>query len=242
MLCEMKHNSKHTLISARTLFIILSQLSILIFFNSCTITNNFYVNNAMPIEKGKSDVYGGISTGFKPNLDSTGYSISHNFSAGLQTCVGNMEKTAIRAAVHFPEIIGGFGARLGIQQSFLDKKSDFNFAFGIDAGFTAAKDSVKNFLTGKYEKFQNDIKGSYNFDFFLPMTFRVEKNSLLTLTPRYSYTFISVKKKADPKVFCPSLTLGFKYKKLYFETTGTYYHEKVVPFLGVGLIFTEFND
>ena len=237
----MKHNSNHTLMSARTLFIILSQLSILIFFNSCTVTNNFYVNNAMPIEKGKSDLYGGISTGFKPNLDSTGYNISHNLSAGLQTCIGNLEKTSVRAAIHFPEIIGGFGARLGIQQSFLDKNSNFNIAFGTDIGFTAAKDSVKNFINGRYEKIQNDIKGSYNFDFFLPMSFRLKKNTLLTLTPRYTFTFISVKKVADPKVFCPALTLGFKYKKLYFESTATYYHEKIVPFFGIGLVFTELN-
>lgn len=153
-----------------------------------------------------------------------------------------MEKTNIRAAIHFPEIIGGFGARLGIQQSLFKRNSDFNIAIGTDLGFTAAKDSVKIFINGKYIKIENDIKGAYNFDFFLPMTFRVDKNTQITLTPRNSYTFISVKKSKSTKLFYPAMSAGFKYKFLYLETTATYINNKFVPFFGLGFILTEFKD
>jgi len=153
-----------------------------------------------------------------------------------------LEKTNIRAAINFPEIIGGFGARLWIQQSLFKRNADFNIALGTDLGFTAAKDSVKNFINGKYIKIQNDIKGAYNFDFFLPMTVRVEKNTQITLTPRYSYTFISTKKSKNTKFFYPALSAGFKYKYLYFESTATYYNNKLVPFFGLGFILTDFKN
>ena len=214
-------------------------LSFILFFSSCTVTNNFYVNNAIPVEVGKLEYYGGISTGYQPKLDSTRYRISNNLSGGIQTSLCKLEKTNIRAAIHFPEIIGGFGARLGIQQSFFKRNSDFNIAIGTDLGFTAAKDSVKNFVNGEYIKIQNDIKGAYNFDFFLPMTFRIEKNTQITLTPRYSYTFISLKKSKSTKLFYPAMSAGFKYKYLYFETTATYINDNFVPFFGLGFILTD---
>lgn len=217
-------------------------LVILYFLSSCTVTNNFYVNSAIPAKKGDPDVYVGISNGYKPKPDSGEFSRSYIIAGGAQIAITKSEKTNVRAAVHVCELFTGIGARAGIQQSFFKRSSDFNIALGVDFGFATSKDSTKNIFNDSMHAVSNKINNTLNMDFFVPISFRLSENSQLTITPRYSYTKVRIRNNVSGpnqkshNVYFPALSVGYRYKYLYFESSILQLQNKLVPFFGVGFI------
>ena len=79
---------------------------IIIGISSCAVTNNMYLNDATPYEKGDGIVSFGIGTGLMPDLDSVTdkgdihysnkFRMAPNFYLGLQGNIKNKLKTPIK--------------------------------------------------------------------------------------------------------------------------------------------------
>lgn len=168
--------------------------------NACAVSNNLYMHDAIPFEKGKARAYAGIGTGFAPKIDSVTsagsvyYSnklnIMPNFSAGAQGSLKN--GLSGRLSVHFPFILGGFGLRGGLQYSFLPAKSKFNFALGTDLGFVLSRDSMR--ILNSHFELSPEVAGMTNADLFMPFTLQVNEDTRVTLTPRISTQHFWIKR------------------------------------------------
>ena len=225
---------------------ILTLSLILTFIQSCSVTNNFYMNNPVPMEKGKGEVYAGIGTGINAKIDSVSESngdvyfsgqtdIAPILSVGFQA--GVTKQFDIRGAVYFPFIVGGFGVRLGPQYSFFDSSSDFNMALGVDLGFSVAKDSLG--LSGSKSSLDRNSKGSFSSDIFLPFSYKLADHFSIILTPRYSYnSFFILKNLNSDKsksygLSYPSLTMGLRIYTFYLEFSELYYNNSFNPHGGI---------
>ena len=216
-----------------------------ILFSSCIATNNIYLNNPISYEKGKGDGYIAIGTGLGAQLDSIRVNGTYEsdyktnivpvLSVGAQIGLG--KQFDLRAAVHLPYVLGGGGFRIGSQYSFLHEGSKFNMALGTDLGFTFSRDSLFN------SEIISGARSLFNVDAFLPMSYSFSEDYSIILSPRYSFSWISVDNilyKDKAKFFglyYPVLTLGFNAKRLYFETSALYTPKKIYPQLGLAFLF-----
>lgn len=217
---------------------------------SCVTTNNLYVNNPVPLGKGKGEAYVGLSTGVAAKIDyvspengkihfSNKIKSAPVLSAGLQ--VGILNQTDIRLALHFASVGGSFGFRTGVQHSFFDFQSKMNIALGTDLGFVVALDSMK--ILGTMTAIDKSANGAINADVFIPVSIRLKDNFSLVVTPRYSLNTIYVRKFEDEnssvpfKFKYPAVSLGIRTGKLYFEVTTLIYHHTVYPHFGLAWMF-----
>lgn len=215
--------------------------------NSCTVTNNMYLNDPEPCGRGKVDLYAGIGTGMQVKLDSvydqgyytTSYRTTIAPSASLGTQFGVTNQCDVRVSIHFPYIIGGFGIHAGVQNSFFNAASRFNMAVGIDAGGVLSKKTIHNDDQSEDVKLNPPTKGAMNADIFMPFSYRISDNMRLILTPRYSFNILYVRSVEDPgdnrhfNLSFPVLTLGMKIHNLYFEASGQYYNNLLRPQVGI---------
>lgn len=218
-------------------------------FNACNVTNNLYVNNPVPHGKGNGDVYLGLGTGIEPKIDSISADGGINSSGGTSMApvlsfggqFGVSKQMDVRAAIHLPYVIGGFGLRVGAQYSFFDASSRFNAAFGTDIAFNLAKDSIT--LFGSTSSLDTKSKGAITGDFFLPLSVKIDGNFSIILTPRYSSNVFFILKNGNSdkinhvQLYYPALTLGIRVADFYMESTAVYYHNSFYPHLGVLWVF-----
>jgi hypothetical protein len=193
---------------------------------SCTVVNNLYVNDPVPLEKDSIRTYIGLGSGFVPKIDSISENgtvyhqnklkLAPNLCFGGQIGLGN--QTDLRLAVNLPYIITGFGIRAGVQHSFFKKETPFNMAIGADAGVVFTTDSL--FGSNLNYPMQNTL----NADVFLPMSYSFSPDNRIILTPRLSYNAFYVRKNIyENKTtiytpLIPSITVGVKLKRIYIET------------------------
>lgn len=217
----------------------------ILLLTSCIATNNMYVNNPVSLEKGDADPYIAISTGLEARLDSTQVGdiyetdyktvIAPVLSIGGQIGLG--KQFDLRAAFHLPYLLGGAGLRIGSQYSFTNRNAPFNMAFGTDLGFTFSRDSLFN------SEIKSDTRGIFNGDVFLPMSYSFSDDLSIILTPRYTFSWISMddilyEDKANYfNSHYPLITLGFRAKGLYLETSALFTPKKVYPQVGIAFIF-----
>jgi hypothetical protein len=228
---------------------------VFILFTSCTVTNNLYVNDPVPVSKGKVELYGGLGSGFMPKIDSTSLNgdirFSNNLSVAPNLCIGGRfglgQQTDLRFAVHFPYIISGFGLKAGVQQSLFKPWTKFNVALGVDAGFVVAKDTLN--LGNTAIALDPDTRGAINADFYLPVSYSFSNHSRIIITPRISANTMYIKKNTAEKKglkkykpFYPALSLGSRINRLYLEATALYVDNKILPAFGIIYFFDTDSD
>jgi len=224
-------------------------LFVIFLLSSCTVTNNLYVNDPVSVQKDNADSYVGIGTGVKASIDSVSangdIAFSNELTMAPNLCFGSqiglIHNLDLRAAVHLPYILGGFGARLGPQYTFFSKESKFNMAIGSDLGFVIAKDSIKIF--GTTSALNIHANGAINADFFIPLSFNLNENSRIIITPRYSFNTIYIRHNTGEKEsfkfspHIPSLALGLRLDRLYIEASAFRFRNEYYPNFGLIYIF-----
>lgn len=230
------------------LFILIICLTCMV---SCTVTNNLYVNNPNPMGKGNSELYLGIGTGVKAKIDSinntTGkisftnkISSAPILSLGAQYGVSN--QTDVRFAFHLPYILGGGGLRAGLQHSFMDSSAKMNFAIGFDLGGVISNDSIKIFRSKIPLTDSKATEGGLNADIFIPFGVNLKKDISIILTPRYSFNRIFIRKSlfnhniSNFNFEYPTLSIGIRKRRFYFETTVIYHDRQVFPHFGMVIL------
>ncbi len=227
----------------------LINLGILLQMFSCAVTNSLYVNDPVPVQDGGVALYVGIGTGVRADIESVDQDGNINFSDDITMApnlyfggqVNLVDKLDLRFTLHLPYLIGGFGLRAGPQYSLFKKESTFNMAIGTDLGFVIAKDSLKIFgTTSALDIYAN---GAINADFFLPISFSFNQHTRIIITPRYSFNTIYIRHNTnDPESFkfkpnLPSLALGLRTKRLYFEFSAFRFQDEYFPNFGMVYIF-----
>lgn len=212
---------------------------------ACTVSNNLYIANPNPMGKGNNMAYIGVGTGVQLKIDSVNKDNGNiNFSNKIATApilaiggqFGISKKTDIRLAVHFPKIIGGFGIRAGLQHSFWESNSKINIALGVDLGGVFSRDSIK--ILGSKTSVNKETNGALNADFFIPFSVKLNTNTSLIITPRYSFNTFYIRRNQlyneanNFNLSYPALSLGIKSKKMYFEITTISYDNKLYPHFG----------
>jgi hypothetical protein len=85
-------------------------------------------------------------------------------------------------------------------------------------------------------------KGITNADLFMPFSVNLNKNTRLTLTPRFIYQYFWIKNNIDLKrsySYSPetiAVSAGLKYKHLMIELTLLKMNTVIYPNLGIGYI------
>ena len=228
----------------------LINLGFVLLMFSCTVTNNLYVNDPVPTIKGEGQVYLGIGTGVRADIESVDQNGNINFSDDI-TLAPNLylgaqgriiDKLEYRVTMHLPYIIGGFGLRAGPQYSFFNSNSTFNMAVGTDLGFVVAKDSLK--FLGTTSALEIYANGAINADFFMPFSYSFNENTRIIITPRFSFNTIYIRKNtSDPESFkfkpnLPSLALGLKTRVVYFEISAFRFQNTFFPNFGIVYLFS----
>jgi hypothetical protein len=217
----------------------------LVFASSCTVVNNFYVNDPVPVEKDSVIAYIGLGSGFVPIIDSISTNGTVHNSNKLELapnlCIngqyGLRKQTNLRFAIHLPYIVTGIGVRAGIQQSFFKKEAPFNLAIGTDIGFVFTIDSLFE------SKLDNAMKNAINADIFLPVSYSFSPNYRIVLTPRLSFNSVYVRQniyEEKAKVYpfyVPSITLGVILNRIYIETGIHSVNNILMPNFGICYIF-----
>lgn len=157
---------------------------------SCAVSHNLYMHDAIPFQKGEGVSYLGVGTGFAPRLDSVStagnvyytnkLNIMPNLCAGAQGHLKN--NLSGRLSINFPFILGGIGCRGGLQYAFLPAASKFNVALGGDAGFVLSRGSIRIF--GSMNAMNPEVAGITHADVFMPFTIQMNDHARLTITPR----------------------------------------------------------
>jgi len=221
----------------------------ILFLSSCVVTNNLYVNDPVPVQKGNGYFYLGIGTGVRAEIDSVSengdiafsneVSMAPNLNFGGQfRLVDNLD---LRIAAHLPYILGGFGARVGPQYAFIGRESKFNIAIGSDLGFVASKDSIK--ILGSTSALDIHVNGAINADFFLPFCYNFNENSRIIITPRYSFNTYYIRHNTGEKKshkFNPdvlSLAIGLRLNKVYLEASAFRFQNEYFPNFGLIYVF-----
>lgn len=220
-----------------------------LFFSSCVVTNNLYINDPVPIQDSDAMIYMGVGTGMKAKIESVEDNGDINFSENMEMapnlCFGGqirlIEKLDLRFAGHFPYIVGGIGLRAGPQYSFFSRESKFNMAIGSDLGFVVAKDSIT--ILGSSSPLDVHANGAINADFFLPLSFSFNENYRIILTPRIGFNTYYIRentnfknaRKFKPQI--PSLALGLRLNKFYLEASGFWFQDEIYPNFGLVFMF-----
>ncbi|MFZ4545674.1 MAG: hypothetical protein ACOYOA_16615, partial [Saprospiraceae bacterium] len=200
----------------------------LICFSSCIVTNNLYVNDPTPLGKNKSKGYLGIGTGTWLLGDSTlvindnpaKFIIFPVAEFGFKYGVGT--KTNLHFSAHTPITFGGLGLKLGMQQSVFENSSPFNLAFGFDVGGALPGSKILGISVN-----ENENRGAFNADFFMPLSMKINSNVKVILTPRYSFnTYYLVKKN---KINFTVLSAGLSYKRNLFEASALFNNSHFLP-------------
>ncbi|MFM9027870.1 MAG: hypothetical protein ACKOQ6_07720, partial [Bacteroidota bacterium] len=83
-----------------------------------------------------------------------------------------------------------------------------------------------------------------NADIFIPFGVNLKKDISLILTPRYSFNRIFIRKSqlnnniSNFNFKYPTLSIGIRKRRFYFETTVIYYDRQVFPHFGM-VIFSK---
>ena len=213
--------------------------------HACAVSNNLYMNDATPYEKGNGSSYLGIGSGLAPRLDSVSsggkvyytnrLSIMPNLCAGAQGHLKN--NLSGRLSLNFPFIIGGIGIRGGLQYSFLPATSKFNFALGGDLGFVLSRDSIR--IWGSSNALNPEVAGITSADLFMPFTIQMNDHSRLTITPRLSTQAFWIRHNvADGHSYSYSPTIlgvsgNIKIRQTNMEMTILKVNGVLMPSLGV---------
>lgn len=214
--------------------------------------NNLYVNDPVSVEDDGANVYLGIGTGIRAEIDSVDQNGNISFSDDIimaySLCIGAqfnlVDKLDLRVLAHLPYIVAGFGLRAGPQYSFFKKESKFNMAIGADFGFVLAKDSLK--ILGTTSELDIYANSAFNADFFIPFSYSFNKETRIIITPRYSFNTINIRHNtSESKSFkfepeFPSLTLGLRIKSFYFEISAFRFQGEYMP--NFGIVFGPSND
>jgi hypothetical protein len=209
-----------------------------------------YLNDPVPTGKGNLDFHFGGGTGLRPVVDvdpnngdisySGAFEMAPNIVFGGQYGLG--KKIDLRFSAHFPYAIGGFGLRGGAQYSFLDESSFFNAAIGTDLGFVLAKDSIR--ILGSSTALDIQSNGAIGADLFIPLSFRINENSRIILTPRFSFNTIYIRHNENYrgtfkyKPQYPALSLGVRFRTIYLESTIILFNQSFYPNFGIAYIFS----
>jgi hypothetical protein len=220
-----------------------------LFFSSCVVTNNLYINDPLPVQDIGQEFYWGVGTGTKPKVESVDMDGKINFSNDLEMApnfylggqVKLIDKLDLRFSMHLPYVIAGFGLRAGPQYSFFSRESKLNLAIGTDLGFTLAKDSLS--ILGSANALDVHANGAINADFFVPFSYSFNENYRIILTPRISFNTFYIRentnyrdtRKFKPQI--PSLALGLRLDKVYLEASGFWYQDAMYPNFGIVYIF-----
>ncbi|MFZ4545548.1 MAG: hypothetical protein ACOYOA_15965 [Saprospiraceae bacterium] len=206
-------------------------LVLLISISSCVVTNNLYINDPAPQGKGNYKSYMGIGTGTWLLGDSTiilndkpaKYFMFPEAALGFKYGVG--PKTNLHLAMHVPLTISGLGLKIGFQQSFFEANAPFNLALGADIGGTIAGNKIFGISFN-----ENENRGAFNADFFMPLSLKFNESLKLIMTPRYSFNtyFVSQKNIANFTV----MSAGISYKKNLFEASVLFNNEYFLPRVG----------
>ena len=229
----------------------LSYFGLILLVSSCAVTNNLYINDPVPSQKDEGNFYVGIGSGIIGIIDSfhqnSNISIPFNIDKAPNVYFGGQtyltDKLDFRLSLHFPGIIGGIGLRVGTQYSFFQAESIYNMAIGTDLGFVVATDLIFENLEITIGTEDNYANMAINADFFVPMSYSINQNTRLILTPRYSLNSIQKRENSDdldspkfsPRLF--SLAVGLKVKKFYFEFSTFNFLDKYYCNFGMAYMF-----
>ncbi|MDH5379885.1 MAG: hypothetical protein OEW75_03480 [Cyclobacteriaceae bacterium] len=233
-------------------------LGISVFLFSCTVSNNFYVNNPVPFGKGTARGYVGLASGIQPKVDSVSVidgrvyytekiSVAPILALGAQ--IGVSKQADVRVALHFPKILGGIGLRGGFQYSFFPAESKVNMALGTDLGFVVSKDSIRLFgwdwTASALDKTSNS---ALNGDVFLPVSFKLGDEANMVITPRYSFYKMYMREFEHRDYGIPhnfrsqTITIGLQIKKIYLETSIMHSNNIFYTHVGIAKIISIHPD
>jgi hypothetical protein len=217
-------------------------------FSACTVTNNLYVNNPVPLTKGNYEVYGGLGLGLKPQIDSitnSGEVFSHDFRTSYYLVFGGRyaftDQFNVSGSMHLPEILGGFGANIRPQISLMSRESKLNMALAADIGGVFFQDSISPF--GIEIDIDPETRGAFNIDFSNPLGVKLGKETWLVFSPRYSFTWFYFRKAFDHNdsknflVRYPALSLGLRAKRIHLELSAAKVNNKNRYFAGLVYFF-----
>jgi hypothetical protein len=236
----------HSVFQFKPISFIWGIIILLLFSVSCTVTNNMYVNDPVPVTKNQVEAYGGFGMGLQPRIDSVS-DIGEVFSSSLQRSYnlvfggrgGITHRFTLGGNLHFPQIIGGIGINLRPQFSLFPNITPFNIAVAADIGGTFAKDSITILGSSDYQ--DNESKGVFTFDLSLPVSQRFGKETRLIITPRYSFNTFYLRQEFEYdrskrfKVQYPALSVGLRANRVHMEGTVAKF-EKDYKFMA-GIVF-----
>lgn len=217
---------------------------------SCTVTNNLYINDPVPLEKHHYCFYGGIGMGLAPEIDEVAdngevfcKNLKYDFNLSLGGKYGFTDHFNAGATIHFPKIIGGAGISLRPQFSLFHHNTIFNIAINADLGIVFPQDSIK--FLGTSFPLETETKGAMNADLAIPFSFRLYNNTRLIVTPRYSYNSFALREEYDSerekkkKVRYPALSLGIKINKIFLESSVIHWDNKQFYVFGLVYVFSD---
>lgn len=223
---------------------------ILLFSASCTVTNNMYVNDPVPVSKNQVEAYAGIGMGLQPRIDyvseegevfSSSLQRSYNLVAGGRG--GITHRFTLGGSIHLPEVVGGFGLNLRPQLSLFPNVAPFNIALAADIGGTFAKDSIRFLGSSEYQ--DNESRGVFTMDFSLPVSQRLGKQTRLIITPRYSFNTFYLRKEFDYdkskrfKAHYPALSVGLRANRVHLEGTVARFNQDYKFMAGIVFFFSK---
>lgn len=224
-------------------FLIISTLLV-----SCTVSNNLYVNNPVPLTKLNFETYGGIGMGLKPKIDSVsiiGEVFSSSFSRTINLVAGGRYGIThvfnISGSIHLPQVAGGVGLSIRPQLSMFPNITNFNLGVAVDIGGVIATDSIRIAGIERYRDLET--RGAYNVDFSLPMALKLAEQVWIIVTPRYSFNSSLVRKEYGSEknntmnAHFPVLSLGLRLRKYQLESTVIHFNNKQQYMFGIVYFF-----
>jgi len=217
---------------------------------SCTVTNNMYVNDPVPVTKNQSEAYAGFGMGLQPRIDSVS-DIGEVFSSSLQRSYilvaggrgGITHRFTLGGSIHLPEVVGGFGLNLRPQLSLFPNVAPFNMAIAADIGGTFAKDSIRFLGSSEYQ--DNESRGAFTMDFSLPVSQRLVKETRLIITPRYSFNTFYLRREFEYerskrfRVQYPALSVGLRANRVHLEGTVAKFNKEYKFMAGIVFFFSK---
>lgn len=209
---------------------------------SCTSSNNLYVNDPVPLEKGDVEIQLGLGTGMEPKTsvnDSGDVAFDKQLRlAPVFQIAGNVglgKRFILRVGLYLPYVIAGGGLNVRGQYSFFPRESKLNMATGIDIGIGGSSD----------EFLDVDIRDNVrtgtvlHADLFLPLAYNFSDNFRMILTPHIIYNSMEVKYHLESeryrrhRIYYPALSMGFMWEQFYLEAGASYLGQGIMPHMGI---------